>query len=148
MKCFSVTSKNERNRLYLGRRERMRGFRLDQQKMLALNPAHRAARSPAVAGKHKLDANKFGKAPTVRLAHAAMLSANRPPGAQRSNAWKQTSYPALGSAMLGAFQAFVRTAEHLQAEIGRCQRTSTVSSSRSISGQRTARPTGARCCVW
>src|SRR6266513_3520173 len=45
-----------------------------------------------------------------------MLFANRRPVAQPSNAWKQRSYPGLGSAMLGAYQAFVRMAKNLQAE--------------------------------
>jgi hypothetical protein len=67
---------------------------------------HRVAECPAVAEKHKLVANKFGKARKAHLTRAAMLSGSRPPGAQPSSAWKRTSYPALWSAMLRAFQAF------------------------------------------
>ena len=67
---------------------------------------HRAAECLDVAEKHKLVSNKSGKAPTMRLARAAMLFASRLLAAQPSNAWKQRSYPALWSAMLGAFHAF------------------------------------------
>src|SRR5262249_11447577 len=65
---------------------------------------HRVAECPGAAGKHKLVANKFGKAPTARSARAATLFASPRPDAQLSNAWTQKSYPALWSAMPGALR--------------------------------------------
>jgi hypothetical protein len=59
-----------------------------------------------VAGTHKLVSINLAKAPTMHSARAAMLFANRPPGAQLSSGWKQRSYPALWSAMLRALQVF------------------------------------------
>jgi len=74
------------------------------------SPSHPVppARCSDVAGRHKLVANKFGKALTARSARAAMLSANRLLVAQPSSAWKQRSYPALRSATLPAFLLFCR----------------------------------------
>jgi hypothetical protein len=81
----------------------------------AVRPSRLAGSSygMAAASQHKLADNKSGKAPTMRSVRAAMLFANRLPGARLFNAWKQRSYPASSSAMLGAFHDFYSDTQKL-----------------------------------